>query len=109
MHSSHGHRRDQRRSAHIRARSTQRGRGMVQPPARARAWPDEGVSATLKEVMTENLFDLTGKVAVVTASIRGLVHHLARALAQAGADLLMTTSRMPDLNNLHARTVSCEA
>ena len=34
--------------------------------------PDESDSATLKEAMTENLFDLAGKVAVVTGASRAL-------------------------------------
>lgn len=40
-------------------------------------------------------FDLTGKVAVVTGTSRGLGQYLARALARAGADLVLT-SRDPD-------------
>ncbi len=55
---------------------------MVQPPARARAWPDEGDSATLKEVMTENLFDLTGKVAVVTGASRGALASISGVLSR---------------------------
>jgi NAD(P)-dependent dehydrogenase (short-subunit alcohol dehydrogenase family) len=47
--------------------------------------------------MTENLFDLTGKVAVVTGASRGLGQYLGRALAHAGADLVITSRRMPDL------------
>jgi gluconate 5-dehydrogenase len=38
-----------------------------------------------------NLFDLTGKVAVVTGTSRGLGQYLARALAEAGADLVLTS------------------
>jgi len=37
------------------------------------------------------LFDLTGRVAVVTGASRGLGQYLARALAQAGADLVITS------------------
>jgi NAD(P)-dependent dehydrogenase (short-subunit alcohol dehydrogenase family) len=37
-----------------------------------------------------NPFDLTGKVAVVTGTSRGLGQYLARALAKAGADLILT-------------------
>jgi NAD(P)-dependent dehydrogenase (short-subunit alcohol dehydrogenase family) len=39
----------------------------------------------------ENLFDLSGKVAVVTGTSRGLGQYLGRALAQAGADLVITS------------------
>jgi NAD(P)-dependent dehydrogenase (short-subunit alcohol dehydrogenase family) len=70
---------------------------MVQPSLRARAWPDESDSATLKEAMTESLFDLAGKVAVVTGASRGLGQYLGRALAHAGADLVITSRSMPDL------------
>jgi NAD(P)-dependent dehydrogenase (short-subunit alcohol dehydrogenase family) len=45
--------------------------------------------------MKENPFDLTGKVAVVTGTSRGLGQSFARALAQAGADLVIT-SREPE-------------
>jgi NAD(P)-dependent dehydrogenase (short-subunit alcohol dehydrogenase family) len=38
----------------------------------------------------ENLFDLTGQVAVVTGTSRGLGQYIARALARAGADLVLT-------------------
>ena len=41
--------------------------------------------------MSENLFDLTGQVALVTGTSRGLGQHFARALARAGADIVMTS------------------
>ncbi len=47
--------------------------------------------------MTEKQFDLTGKVAVVTGSSRGLGQYLGRALAKAGADLVITSRRLSDL------------
>ena len=47
--------------------------------------------------MTENAFDLTGKVAVVTGASRGLGQYLGRALARAGADLVITSRRLNDL------------
>lgn len=45
--------------------------------------------------MSSELFDLTGKVAIVTGTSRGLGQYLSRALARAGADLVIT-SRDPD-------------
>jgi gluconate 5-dehydrogenase len=43
------------------------------------------------------LFDLHGRVAVVTGTSRGLGQFLARALARAGADLVITARRQDDL------------
>jgi NAD(P)-dependent dehydrogenase (short-subunit alcohol dehydrogenase family) len=40
---------------------------------------------------TKQLFDLTGQVALVTGTSRGLGQHLARALARSGADLILTS------------------
>lgn len=40
--------------------------------------------------MNTNLFDLTGRVALVTGTSRGLGQYLGRALARAGADLVIT-------------------
>lgn len=47
--------------------------------------------------MTESDFDLTGKTAVVTGTSRGLGQYLGRALARAGADLVITSRRLQDL------------
>lgn len=41
--------------------------------------------------MSENLFDLTGQTAIVTGTSRGLGQYMARALARAGADLILTS------------------
>jgi NAD(P)-dependent dehydrogenase (short-subunit alcohol dehydrogenase family) len=41
--------------------------------------------------MSENLFDLSGQVALVTGTSRGLGQYFARALARAGADIAMTS------------------
>jgi gluconate 5-dehydrogenase len=45
--------------------------------------------------MIKSPFDLSGKVAIVTGTSRGLGQYLARALAAAGADLVLT-SRTPE-------------
>lgn len=41
--------------------------------------------------MTESLFDLTGQVALITGTSRGLGQYFARALAKAGCDLILTS------------------
>jgi NAD(P)-dependent dehydrogenase (short-subunit alcohol dehydrogenase family) len=45
----------------------------------------------------ERLFDLLGQTAMVTGASRGLGQHFARALAGAGADLIVTSRRVEDL------------
>jgi NAD(P)-dependent dehydrogenase (short-subunit alcohol dehydrogenase family) len=47
--------------------------------------------------MTNELFDLTGQVALVTGASRGLGQYFGRALARAGADLIVTSRRSGDL------------
>jgi NAD(P)-dependent dehydrogenase (short-subunit alcohol dehydrogenase family) len=47
--------------------------------------------------VSEGLFDLNGRVALVTGTSRGLGQYLARALAKAGADLVLTSR---DVNRL---------
>jgi gluconate 5-dehydrogenase len=47
--------------------------------------------------MNEGLIDLAGKVAVVTGASRGLGQMFSRALARAGADLVITSRRLDDL------------
>jgi NAD(P)-dependent dehydrogenase (short-subunit alcohol dehydrogenase family) len=48
--------------------------------------------------MTANaLFDLTGQVALVTGTSRGLGQYFGRALAKAGADLIVTSRHKDDL------------
>ena len=65
--------------------------------------------------MSENLFDLTGQVALVTGTSRGLGQHFARALARAGADIVMTSrsraSLVPfeeEIRKLGRKTASVE-
>lgn len=62
-----------------------------------------------------DLFDLTGRVAVVTGTSRGLGQQFARALARAGADLVLTSRTRDSLSkfeeeikSLHRRAISLE-
>lgn len=48
--------------------------------------------------MSDNIFDLSGKVAVVTGASRGLGQYFGRALAKAGADLVITSRRLETLD-----------
>lgn len=52
--------------------------------------------------MSENPFDLSGKIAVVTGTSRGLGQYMGRALAKAGADLVITSRKMEDLMEFKA-------
>ena len=46
---------------------------------------------------SDNLFDLSGQVAIITGTSRGLGQHFARALAKAGADLILTSRHIDTL------------
>lgn len=48
------------------------------------------------------LFDLTGRVAIVTGTSRGLGQQFARALANAGADLVLTSRNRESLSEFEA-------
>jgi NAD(P)-dependent dehydrogenase (short-subunit alcohol dehydrogenase family) len=65
--------------------------------------------------MSNNLFDLNGRVAIVTGTSRGLGQQFARAFANAGADLVLTSrnrdhllSFETEINGLGRRAVSLE-
>lgn len=52
--------------------------------------------------MSDGLFDLTGQVAIVTGTSRGLGQYLATALAKAGADLVITSRKREALASFEA-------
>ena len=56
--------------------------------------------------MAENFFDLTGKVAIVTGTSRGLGQYLGRALARSGADLIITSRSKNSLSGFQAEIES---
>ncbi len=65
--------------------------------------------------MSQELFDLTGQVALVTGASRGLGQYFGRALAKAGADLILTSRKREALAEFEAeikavgrRTVSLD-
>ncbi len=47
--------------------------------------------------MSDGIFDLTGQAALVTGTSRGLGQYFARALARAGADLILTSRKKETL------------
>ena len=47
--------------------------------------------------MGNKLFDLSGKVALITGTSRGLGQYMGRALAKSGADLVITSRKKEDL------------
>jgi gluconate 5-dehydrogenase len=49
--------------------------------------------------LSNNLFDLGGRVAIVTGTSRGLGQYFARALARAGADLVLTSRNRDRLSS----------
>ena len=49
--------------------------------------------------MSGRLFDLSGQTAIVTGASRGLGQYFARALANAGADLILTSRKRGDLSS----------
>jgi NAD(P)-dependent dehydrogenase (short-subunit alcohol dehydrogenase family) len=52
--------------------------------------------------LTDELFDLRGQVAIVTGTSRGLGQYMARALARAGADLVLTSRTIEGLQEFKA-------
>jgi NAD(P)-dependent dehydrogenase (short-subunit alcohol dehydrogenase family) len=53
--------------------------------------------------MSDELFDLSGRVAIVTGTSRGLGQYFAMALAKAGADLVLTSRKRDSLADFEAQ------
>lgn len=64
---------------------------MVRTVVCTRTQFDEGRSNARDGLVSDGLFDLGGRVAIVTGTSRGLGQYMARALAKAGADLVLTS------------------
>src|SRR5208283_5100224 len=96
-HRAHRGWQDQGRSAHQRGCPAGRCAAVVRAPPRRRTEPDESCS-NAGEAMSDKLFDLTGQVAIVTGASRGLGQYFARALAKAGADLVLTSRKRETLS-----------
>ena len=56
--------------------------------------------------MNKDLFDLSGRVAIVTGTSRGLGQYMARALAKAGADLVLTSRDRDHLQSFESEIKS---
>jgi NAD(P)-dependent dehydrogenase (short-subunit alcohol dehydrogenase family) len=56
--------------------------------------------------MSENIFDLSGRVAIITGASRGLGQYFSRALARAGADLVITSRNIDSLEPFRAEIES---
>lgn len=56
--------------------------------------------------MSANIFDLSGRIAIVTGASRGLGQYFARALARAGADLVVTSRNIETLQAFKAEIES---
>jgi NAD(P)-dependent dehydrogenase (short-subunit alcohol dehydrogenase family) len=57
-------------------------------------------------MMKNSVYDLTGKVAIVTGASRGLGQYFGRALARAGADLVITSRKVGSLDAFKAEIES---
>ena len=79
---------------------------LVFSPACARTESDESDSDTVNPTPDKpsdaKLFDLSGQVAIVTGTSRGLGQYFARALAKAGADLVVTSRKRETLADFAA-------
>jgi gluconate 5-dehydrogenase len=65
-----------------------------------------GANASANNGVKNELFDLTGRTAIVTGTSRGLGQNFARALAKAGADLVLTSRHRASLAPFEAEIQS---
>ena len=72
-------------------------------------------AASQPDHLPDRLFDLTGQVALITGTSRGLGQYFGRALAKAGADLILTSRKREtlapfeaEINSLGRRAISLE-
>jgi gluconate 5-dehydrogenase len=65
-----------------------------------------GANASANNGARNELFDLTGRTAIVTGTSRGLGQNFARALARAGADLVLTSRHRASLAPFEAEIQS---
>src|ERR1700724_3325426 len=84
---------------------------MVRAPPQPRAQPNESSLNTGERLVSadnngNNPFDLTGRVAIITGTSRGLGQYLARALAKSGADLILTARNRDHLAPFEAEVKS---
>ncbi len=99
VHQPTGSRRDPGGADYQRRRAARRGTQLVPAVVQQGTGPDEGHPETLGGIMSHALFDLTGKVAIVTGTSRGLGQYFGRALARAGADLVITSRKLGSLES----------
>src|SRR5450631_2814962 len=62
-----------------------------------RILPASIIGETKERIMVSDLFNLTGKVALVTGGSKGLGKAMARGLAEAGADIVIASRHEEEL------------
>ena len=77
---------------------------MLQPNVRGAAGKKQQLiwkpPMSIPDYKASTLFDLTGKIALVTGGSRGLGREMVRAFAQAGADVVIASRKLPQCEEL---------